>query len=260
MDDYMDLDPAQEAFFDAQLDVLLYWHRTTQLPIYAGALRELDGTLANGATVEELFVFRDQLDTWWTRILEAGMPLATELMYSASDAQLDQFSEQYLKDTRKYVRPYQKLSPDERRSRWAKEYREGMEYFTGRLNPAQKQLIADFRDRFVPDEAAWVEFRGRYGAELVAAVRRRGSFTEFTLTMRDMTFGRERWYGDAYRTALDSNVALYTDVSVALFNSLTAEQHEHLSKRLREMAQDMTELSTDLPANVPTAGCLVTCS
>lgn len=260
VDDYMDLDPAQEAFFDAQLDVLLYWHRTTQLPDYSKTLLELDGSLADGATVEELFVFRGHIDDWWQQIQEAGMPMATELLYSASDAQLEQFSEQYEKDSQKYTKPYSKLSLDERRARWVKEYREGMEFFTGRLTAEQKKLIASYQDRYVPDEQAWVDYRRRYCADLVAVVRRRGSFTEFSVTLRDMTFNRERWHGDEYQKSLDSNQALYADVSVALLNSLNAEQHEHLSKRLHEFAQDLLELSTDLPPNVPTAGCLVTCT
>jgi Family of unknown function (DUF6279) len=260
MDDYMKLDPAQEAFFDAQLDVLLYWHRTTQLPLYSKELLELDGALADGASKEELFVLQSHIEDWWNQIQEAGMPMATELLYSASDAQLDQFSAQYAKDSDKYTKPYAKLSLDERRARWAKEYREGMEYFTGGLTNEQKKLIAGFRDRYVPDERAWAEYRQRYCAELVASVRRRGSFTEFSVTLRDMTLNRERWYGDEYQKSLDANRALYSDVSVALLNSLSAEQHEHLSKRLREIAQDLFELSTDLPPNVPTAGCLVTCT
>jgi hypothetical protein len=260
MDDYMDLDPAQQAFFDAHLDVLLYWHRTTQLPIYAKTLIEFDHSVVDGASVEEMFVLRGHVDDWWKAIQEAGMPAAAELLYSATDAQLDQFSEQTEKDTRKYVKPYIKLSLDERRERWAKEYRDGMEFFIGRLSAEQKKLINGFSVRFTPDEHGWVEYRRRYGAELMAVVRKRGAFTEFNLTFRDMAFHRERWYGEEYQAALDSNESLYADVSIALLNSLNAEQHEHLSKRLHDLARDLLELSADVPPNVPTAGCLVTCT
>jgi len=152
------------------------------------------------------------------------------------------------------------LSLDERRERWVKEYRDGMEYFTGHLTAEQKKLIAGFSVRFTPDERGWVEYRRRYGAELLAVVRRHGSFAEFNLTFRDMSFHRDRWYGEEYQAALDSNQSLYADVSVALLNSLNAEQHDHLSKRLHELAKDLLELSTDLPPNVPTSGCLVTCA
>jgi Family of unknown function (DUF6279) len=259
MDDYMSLDAAQQAYFDAQLDVLLYWHRTTQLPIYARALREGDRALADGASVEEMFVLRDDLEQSWDVIQEAALPMLSELLYSATEAQLDQFAAQYGKDTEKYIRPYLKLSPEKRRARWAREYREGMEYFTGRLSSEQRALIAGFQHRYVPDERAWQAYRDRFSTALIAMVRRHEAYPQFALQLREMALSRERWYG-AYRDARESNSALYADVSVALLNSLDAAQRARLSERLQTIAEDLIELSTELPDNVPTAGCLVTCS
>jgi Family of unknown function (DUF6279) len=260
MDDYMSLDGAQQAYFDAQLDVVLYWHRTTQVPIYAQALRDADRSLADGASVEEMFVLRDDVEQWWRAIQEAALPMMSELLYSATDAQLEQFAAQYDEDTLKYIKPYVKLSPEKRRARWAKEYREGMEYFTGRLSKQQRQLIAAYQQRYVPDEAAWQAYRDRYGDALIAMVRQREPFAKFALQLRAMALSRENWYGEAYRDALAANSALYADVSVALINSLDAEQRARLSERLAGIAQDFVELSQELPDNVPTAGCLVTCS
>lgn len=259
MDDYMSLDPQQKAYFDAQLDVLLYWHRTRQLPQYAAQLRQADRALADGASVEELHVFRDDVEQWWRAIQNAALPMMSELLYSATDAQLDQFAAQYEKDTDKYNRPYIKLSLEKRRARWAKEYREGMEYFTGRLNKQQRELIASLQDRYAPDEAAWAAYRARFGKALVALVRKREPYAKFALQLKEMVKNREDWYGEAYRASLDANAALYTDVSVALLNSLDSEQHARLSARLSEIADDFVELSQELPENPPTAGCLVTC-
>jgi Family of unknown function (DUF6279) len=259
MDDYMSLDDTQQAYFDAQLDVLLYWHRTTQLPIYAQALRQTDASLADGASVEEMFVLRDDIEAWWNAVQEAALPMLSELLYSATDAQLEQFALQYDKDTLKYIKPYVKLSTEKRRARWAKEYREGMEYFVGRLSTQQRKLIAGFQQRYVPDELAWQAYRDRYGDALIAMVRKREPYAVFALQLRDMALSRKRWYGE-YRNALDANSALYADVSVALLNSLDAQQRARLSERLLSIAQDFVELSQELPDNAPTAGCLVTCS
>jgi hypothetical protein len=260
MDDYMSLDDEQQAYFDAQLDVLLYWHRTTQLPVYAQALRAADRSLADGASVEEMFVLRDDVEQWWRAIQEAALPMLSELLYSASEAQLEQFAAQYDKDTRKYIKPYVKLSLDRRQARWAKEYREGMEYFVGRLSKQQRELIGQFQQRYVPDELAWQAYRDRYGDALIDMVRKREPYAQFVLQLRQMALSRESWYGEAYRSTLDTNSALYADVSVALINSLDAEQRERLSERLSSIAQDFVELSQELPDNAPTAGCLVTCS
>jgi hypothetical protein len=259
MDDYMSLDPAQEAFFRGELDTVLYWHRTSQLPVYAKAIRQLDADLADGASMEEMFVFRGEMEAWWDRILEASLPLSTQLMYSATDAQLDQFAVQYAKDIRKYVKPYEKLSPDERRERWARDFRDYFEYLTGSLNADQRAMIVAQSKRFVPDDRSWADYRARYGAALVALVRERRSFIEFSHAFRTMTFERERWYGDVYSAALASNQDLYRDVSLALLESLTVEQRRQLSKTLQELAKDFDELALDAPAAPPPAACLISC-
>ncbi len=259
MDDYMELDANQEAFFKTELASVLYWHRTTQLPIYAGAIRKLDGELADGATVEEMFVFGQEVETWWDRILTASLPMSTQLMYSATDDQLDQFALQYAKDIRKYVKPYAKMTPDERRERWAREFREYFEFFSGNLNNEQKKLIEAQSQRFVPDDQSWAEYRKRYGEAMLALVRERSSYVEFARAFSDMTFGRERWHGEEYAAALASNRQLYRDVSLALLGSLTDEQRRQLSKNLLNVAKDFDELSTDAPPSAPPSACLIAC-
>ena len=259
MDDYMDLDPAQQAYFRAELDALLYWHRTTQLPLYAQAMRELDVQLAKGATVEELFVFRTEVETWWLRILEQSLPLSTQLLYSATDAQLDQFAVQYEKDVKKYVKPYDKLSPETRRAKWAREFREYFEYFTGHLNNEQKQLIVTQSQRFVPDDQSWADYRRRYGVAMIALVRERQPYVEFSRAFRDMTFARERWYGEEYSAALAANQDLYRDLTIALLDSLTSEQRRELSKNLQGVAKDFDELALDAPPVAPAGACLIAC-
>jgi Family of unknown function (DUF6279) len=259
MDDYMKLDDAQQDYFQAELDTLLYWHRTTQLPIYARELRQLDASLADGATVEELFVFRTEVEAWWDAILQASLPMSTELLYSATDAQLDQFALQFAKDARKYVKPYEKLTPDARRARWAREFRDYFERFTGNLNKDQKNLIEAYSARFTPDDESWAEYRKRYGLAMVALVRERQPYVQFSRAFRDMTFGRERWYGDEYAQALASNQDLYRDVTLALLDSLTSDQRKKLSNTLQDVAKDFDELALDAPAAPPAEACLLTC-
>jgi len=259
VDDYLDLDPLQETYFRTQLDTLLYWHRTSELPVYAREIRKLDAALADGATVEELFVFREEVEGWWRRVLEASLPLSTELMYSATDAQLDRFAVQFEKDVVKYTKPYTKLSPEERRRRWARDVRDYFEYLTGNLNNEQKQVIELASAQLLIDDLIWADYRRRYGAALVALVRQRDSFVEFSHAFRDMTFNRERWYGDEYTAALAANQGLYRDITIAILNSLTQEQRRQLSKNLLDVAKDFDELSLDAPASAPAESCLITC-
>ncbi len=258
-DDYLNLDAAQQTYFNAELDAVLYWHRTTELPVYARTVRQLDVALADGATVEEMFVFRQEVEAWWQRILEASLPLSTQLMYSATDAQLDRFKAEFEKDTLKYIKPYEKLSVDARREKWARELRENFETVTGRLNDDQRRLINQFSARWVPDDRSWADYRRRYAEALAAQVRKRDGYVEFSLAFRGLTFNRERWYGDEYAAALSVNQNLYRDLTIEIVNSLTPEQHRELSKTLLDVAKDFDELSLDVTPTAPPGACLISC-
>ncbi len=111
----------------------------------------------------------------------------------------------------------------------------------------------------MPDDQSWAEYRKRYGEALVALVRQRSSYVEFARAFSDMTFGRERWYGEEYAAALASNRDLYRDLSLALLGSLTAEQRRTLSKNLSNLAKDFDELSADAPPSAPPSACLIGC-
>jgi len=259
-DDYMELDPQQDAYFKAELKSVLYWHRTTQLPIYAKALRELDADFANGPSMEEMTVFTEEVDGWWRNILEATLPLGSQLLYSASDAQIDQFAAQYERDVKKYVKPYAKMTPEERRERWARDFQDYFEVFAGHLNNEQRDMIRAQSGRFVPDDRSWADYRRRYGAALIALMRERGTYVEFSRAYRDLTFNRERWYTDEYAAALAANRALYRGLTLAVLDSLTIAQRRDLSKNLQDFARDFDELAAEAPAEAPPpAPCLVGC-
>ncbi len=82
---------------------------------------------------------------------------------------------------------------------------------------------------------------------------------EFSRAFREMTFNRERFYGDEYAAALASNQELYRDVSIEVVNSLTPDQHRELSKTLLDVAKDFDELALDAPPTAPPSACLVDC-
>ena len=51
--DFVDFDPQQRAYFDGELALLLYWHRQTQLPLYADLFASMPERAAMGITTEQ---------------------------------------------------------------------------------------------------------------------------------------------------------------------------------------------------------------
>jgi len=259
VDDFISMDARQEQYFRSELEVLLHWHRTTQLPVYAQGLERIDREVARGLDLEDLLALEEMLSTWGRTLIEAGMPMSAELLYSLDDAQIEALAVAFEKNNDKWLKPYRNLDLGRRRLRWAEEFRDALENFVGRLTPAQRELVARASGSYEPDDAAWLEYRRRWQKDLVALVRARPGYPEFLLSFRSMWLQRERWYGAEYQRIFEANEAMYRRLTLEVLASLEPAQREALSGRLLGIAKDFAELAADAPPTSPAAACLVTC-
>jgi hypothetical protein len=259
VDDFIEMDARQEAFFKSRLGVFLYWHRTTQLPLYARGLERIEREVRDGLTLEELVSLETMVTGWAETLIVETVPFAAEMLHSLSDEQIAQLEKGFAKNNEKWLKPYSSLDLEARRKRWTKEYDDMLENFVGNLAPAQRDLIARFGARWEPDDATWLEYRQRWQADLVALVRKRLSLTEFELAFRDMSVNRERWYGEEYQRIFTANEAMYRALTIEVLASLDDRQKAELSKNLLAWAQDFDELVAESPPLAPPAACLVTC-
>ncbi len=257
--DYVDFDKRQMAFLRAELDVLLYWHRRTQLPLYAEGLRTFERDVRKGLDRESLLVMESRVRSWGEALVGASMPLFGELLFSLSDAQITELQAGFEASNAEWLEPYEGLDAERRKAEWSKEFGDGFENFAGRLNRDQKAIIDRYRGRYRPDDAAWLGYRERWQAAVVALIRERKSYEQFELEFRELAFNRERWYGDDYRALFEHNESMYRDLSLELLGSLDAKQMSRFSDRLLGVAEDFEELAVDRRIEEPREACLVTC-
>ena len=52
--DYIQMDDQQQAYFDAEVRAVHYWHRTRELPLYADYLDSLSSNMKNGVSEAEV--------------------------------------------------------------------------------------------------------------------------------------------------------------------------------------------------------------
>ena len=177
-DDYIKFDDRQEEYFDAELASILYWHRTTQLPEYALALRRFDADVADGLTLEELLIMEEQ-------VLEAShlmrarfVPMATEILYSTTPQQLLDIKRRFDRRNAKYLKPIANLDMKGERQRWGRDFQDGFEFFVGRASPEQRERIAKVATVYVPEERMWIEYRERWQHSVFALMDLELSYPE----------------------------------------------------------------------------------
>lgn len=260
--DYLDMDSAQRDYFDREFAVFMYWHRTTQLPVYAGTLEELEAVTRDGADAAEIQALLDDMFGWWEAIERQGLPMATELMLSLTDAQLARLPEKLAADNEELAEDEAGLSLEEIQEHWWQEYTDGFSRFSGKLSSEQKAHVAAQSVHYIPQMALWTDYRRRWQADLLdLLINGREDPDKFAAAFEDLTKRRKSYYGAELTAVFDANERLARDVGVWLINSLSARQKERFSERLLEYAGLFRELVAEAPAAPPPGGaCLVRCT
>ena len=106
MSDYVDLNDEQRAYFDAEVDALLYWHRTHQLPEYADLLETLPTTFSNGADLAEILWISDRMFVWYEQLEARLVHIAVEIMLSLEEEQVAELPRRLERDNEELEEEY----------------------------------------------------------------------------------------------------------------------------------------------------------
>ena len=243
LDDYVELDTAQEARLDAVFQPLWHWHRSSELPAYAQSLRELAAVL-DATNPEPLVVdafssrFEAHGERLQARLLSDMAPLLASLDEAQIEALLDALREKDAERIRKQTRG----SLAARRARLGERIEGRLEDWLGSLTAAQQAIGAQ--------RAATLEAEGQLSPETLQArtEKDQASLAAVLATRQQVGFelrlseivaprsGAEAAEREALRERSRRNLA-------ALAATLQPAQRAHLAKRLRGFAEDCEVLA-----------------
>ncbi len=257
--DYVDLDDAQAAYLDAELARLLYWHRSSHLPLYAQRAQllanELDETMGVG---EVRLLFEDAI-VWADEIEARSMPMVIELMASLSEAQVAGLPEAFARSNAEFAEDELSMTLSEAQDEWRERVEGGMKYFAGRLSRAQRDYIATQSVRYQPEFVLWAAYRERWQAALLQALAGRDDVDAFAASYRRLVEERERFWGEEFTRATRANEALSLEVLHGLLAKLDDRQTARFQERLLTLAEDFRDLAANAEVPAEAAACLVSC-
>ena len=261
VNDYIDMTDAQEEYFDAEIDVLHYWHRTVELPLYADYLASLPKSLNGDVEQDDIQEIFDNFYSWWDVFEAKASPMVIEMMLSLSDDQLARLPERLSKDNEDFDEDEDERPIDEVQAEWAKGYADTMSRFSGRLNKEQNADLAAESVRYVPQFGLWADYRRRWQTDLLMLLNDKRDDAEiFAESYLALIARREDYYGEELTAVFAVNEVLAREVTAWMFNNLTPKQRDRFDTRVMEMVTVFRELSEDVPDEIPTGGgCLIRC-
>lgn len=258
--DYVDFDARQEAYFDAEIARLLYWHRTSELPRYATWLESLAQATEQErveSTLDE--VVREAIAA--AELIEKkALPMTIELMLSMTDEQVAALPDNLARANREFMEEEADLGVPEAQAQWLESMEDASRRFMGRLTAEQRDYLKTQSMRYRPEQKLWVEYRARWQADLLKALAARRDVEVFVSTYQKLVAKREDYYGAEFTEVSKANESLRRDVTLGLLTRTTDVQRQRLVETMRDFAADFRELRAEAePAPPPLGGCLVRC-
>jgi hypothetical protein len=246
LDRYVSLTDEQEQMVRQRIGSLMAWHRATQLADYAAFIQHTRARLDGEVTPAEVLEFNEGLNARLAALGERAAPDAAALALTLTPAQIDQIERKLVDDNikaRKESARELRKAVDER----AKKYAERSEFWLGKLNSQQMELVRASLANRPGDSLYWLEARERRTKDLVAMLRRiqaerpaedvaatwfRGYFRELARP----TNPEQRARAEAFRRENAQLVA-------ALVNTASPAQRAHLDRKLSGFAAEFVQLA-----------------
>ena len=244
---HLDLDEEQRTLLGRRVEELHQWHQRTQLPRYAGFLREVESKVESGVDADDLARWRDRVADAWEPIAERMAPGVAELALTLRPAQVERLRQRLDESTAK---SREKMLPDgdaaRARARLDRVV-DRAEFFLGGLGRAQLRELKPAVDVLPPVEEDWIVEREARNRRLVALLHRivRDKPTKAEATRMCREFLVTMWIPSEARRRhrIERGIAAGDALSARMLAEATSKQREHLAKLLQRLSGDFDALA-----------------
>ena len=243
VDDYVDMTAAQRDWVKERFGRALAWHRTSELPSYRRLLEGVVEKAEEPFTVADVSAVWSELRAHYNRVAEHLLPHIADFVLQLDAEQVASLEKKFAEDNRRVARETGRGNAEEKLKRRAERSVVHLEEFTGRLNAAQKKLVLDHVRGYTDTTGMRMADRRTRQAETLALLRAKPDRERLIAALRRLLIDVNSWRKREYREALQAREAQTVAMIVALSETLTPEQREHLQRRLRGYANEFRSLS-----------------
>jgi hypothetical protein len=246
VDDYISLDSRQSTELGRSLASLLDWHCRTQLPDYAGFLREIRRDAAEDRLdVARFSAYNERIRNYWGILTARIGPEVVTLMATASDEQIRELFDNLERENQKLEEEFIHPPDEERVRNRQKRMEKRLRYWFSDLTDAQQRMVAAWSEQLAPISADWIENRRKVQAEFRRLLEQRNHSEEFAEAFLALVNHPESVRSETYRAKIATNTEQTLLLLAQVSASMTPDQQTHFAGRLESLANDFETLSCD---------------
>ena len=243
VDDWFDLHDGQRDWVKERLARLHGWHRASEMPAYERLLAATAARAARGLSADDARQVHREMRALWLRLVRRAIPDMAEFLLQLHPEQVVFLARKFDEDNERTVRESERGTPQERLERRQKRFLERIEDWTGRLAPAQRDVVrarvaamGDLTDEWLGDR----RFRQ---SETIALLRSKPTRAQLEAGLTRLLVESDSWRRPEYVAKMKARDEQVFAMVADLDATLTAEQRGRLHRRLAGYAADAAYLA-----------------
>lgn len=246
LDRFVDFNDVQKLRTREALTQWFAWHRRAHLPGYATLLANSQNLVLEHITAERTCGLSTDLRRYMDSAFERVLPMTAELTLTLTPRQIQNIEQRYAKINEEFREEHLEGDVAKRLKKSIKRTAERAEFFYGKLDNTQKELIARGVTRSPYEVNIWNTERHRRQQDLVQVLRRLNAenSTQDKAQVALQAYV-ERVYSspnDDYRRYSEQVWVYNCDFVATLHNTTTAAQRKNAVKKLKDWESEIRAL------------------
>lgn len=246
LDGYVDFSSEQAPKAKEVIRQWFTWHRPSQLPEFAALLASAQAPIGEPTTPAQTCRWVERARSVAEPSIDRALTLGADLVPGLGEAQFKHLEQRYAKSLAEMRTDYLQAKPEERQKASIKRASERAESMYGRLDDAQRKLIAAGIAASPFDPEAWLQERQRRQADIVQTLRRlvaeRADRDRIVAAMRAQAERIERSPDPDYRRYQQTLTEFNCGLAAQVHNSTSPEQRKHAQAKLKGWEDDLRSL------------------
>ncbi|MFO1426631.1 MAG: DUF6279 family lipoprotein [Steroidobacteraceae bacterium] len=238
------LHDAQAVGLRRELREFLHWHRRAELPRYAGFLTRLaDEAQAGPLPAARIDRARLEIEDLWRESVARGAPRAALWLASLDARQRGELFASLAEEDDELREELCDAPEAQRRRERQKTFIDAVEDWTGALDAAQRQLVAERLQRLPASNCGWVASRARVREALRELIASGAGQPDYAARVTALLARPEDQWDPQYRAGFERTRDLVVGLLAELDATLAPRQRARLVAKLRGYARDFSELA-----------------
>ncbi|VAW94002.1 hypothetical protein MNBD_GAMMA21-2011 [hydrothermal vent metagenome] len=246
VDDYVTLTEEQESDVEKRIELLMKWHRKSQLTIYSEDLKEIKQYTQQGLNDENTEIIFAKFLNYWQALRDRISPEMAGLFLTLDEKQKVELFKTLDEQNKEIVEESAEITREEMIKNGGDKMVDNFSDWLGELSPEQETLLRSWPEKFKPVEEDRMKFRLAWQAGLKEILFNDELDNEQkNKQLVTLINNPEDYQSDEHKAKLVYNSKQVKALMITFNETITNEQKAHVGERIDHFSRIFAELAVE---------------